>query len=120
MSLQDEITQAIGAHGMWKTRLRCAIDTGKTDTNDTNVGKDDQCEFGQWLYGPTIDAATKTSGDFREVQKLHAEFHKAAAHVLKIALEGNKAEAEKMLALGSVFNDASARLTAAMMHWRGP
>ena len=33
MSLQDEITKAIGAHGVWKMRLRTAIDVGKADAN---------------------------------------------------------------------------------------
>jgi hypothetical protein len=52
------------------------------------------------------------------VQKLHAEFHKAAAHVLQLAVQGKKAEADKMMAQDSVFVDVSGRLTSAMMHWQ--
>jgi hypothetical protein len=29
ISLKEEITKAIGAHGLWKARLKTAIDTGK-------------------------------------------------------------------------------------------
>jgi methyl-accepting chemotaxis protein len=117
MTLKEEITKAIGAHGMWKARLRTAIDTGKSDTNVTDAGKDNGSAFGQWLYGPTIEAAAKGGGDFKEVQKLHAEFHKAAAQVLQLALQGKKTEAEKLLAHGS-FADVSAQLTSAMMRWQ--
>ena len=60
---------------------------------------------------------SKGGGDFKEVQKLHAEFHKAAAQVLQLALQGKKTEAEKLLAHGA-FPDVSARLTSAMMHWQ--
>jgi len=118
MSLKEEITKAIGAHGMWKTRLKTAIATGKTDANVTEVGQDNECAFGQWLCGSTIDAAMKSSDEFKEVQKLHAEFHKVAAQVLQLGLQGKKAEADHMMAQGGVFTDLSGRLTAAMMRWQ--
>ncbi|MDR3487011.1 MAG: CZB domain-containing protein [Bradyrhizobium sp.] len=118
MSLKEEITKAIGAHGMWKARLKMAIETGKTDASVTDVGKDNVCAFGQWLYGPSVDAAMKGSGEFKEVQKLHAEFHKIAAQVLQLALQGKKGEADKVMAQGSAFTDVSGRLTSAMMRWQ--
>ena len=37
MSFKEEITKAIGAHGMWKAHLRSAIETGKTDASITDV-----------------------------------------------------------------------------------
>jgi len=118
MSFKEEITKAIGAHGMWKARLMSAIDTGKSDASVTDVAKDNACAFGQWLYGSTIDAAAKSSAGFTEVQKLHAEFHKVAAQVLQLALQGKKAEANKMIAHDSAFADVSGRLTSARMRWQ--
>jgi hypothetical protein len=118
MSFKEEITKAIGAHGMWKAHLRSAIETGKTDASITDVGKDNVCAFGQCLCGSHLDAAARSTGEFKEVQKLHAEFHKAAAHVLQLAVQGKKAEADKMMAQDSVFVDVSGRLTSAMMHWQ--
>ena len=61
MSFQDEITKAIGAHGIWKMRLRTAIDSGKADANAADVAKDNACAFGQWLYGSAISASARTS-----------------------------------------------------------
>jgi len=118
MSLKEEITKAIGAHGMWKARLRSAIDTGKTDVSTADAEKDNVCAFGQWLYGSSLEAAAKSSAEFKEVQKLHAEFHKAAVQVLHLALHGKKAEADKLLAPDSLFADVSGRLTSAMVRWQ--
>ena len=118
MSIKEEITKAIGAHGMWKMRLRTAIDTGKADTNVADVANDHACGFGQGLYGSMLDAAAKNSSDFKEVQKLHAEFHKVAAQVLQLALQGKIAEADKLMEEGSPFVVVSGRLTSALMHWQ--
>ena len=63
MSLHDEITKAIGAHGVWKMRLRTAIETGKADANAADVAKDNACAFGQWLYSSAIPAAARTRAD---------------------------------------------------------
>ncbi|HVO01137.1 MAG TPA: CZB domain-containing protein [Candidatus Cybelea sp.] len=118
MSIKEEITKAIAAHAAWKARLRAAIDAGTSDVNATDVGKDNVCPFGQWLYGPTIEAAAKDGTDYQEVRKLHAEFHKAASQVLHLALQGKKTEAEKMMAQDNLFGVASMRLTSAMTRWR--
>jgi methyl-accepting chemotaxis protein len=115
MSIIDEIKKAVGAHGMWKARLRTAIDSGKSDIDVTKAGRDDQCEFGKWLYGPTL-AQSHDCGDYRDVKDLHAKFHAAAAKTLELALSGRKAEAEKMVGSGE-FATCSAQLTAAMMRW---
>ncbi len=40
MAFDDEINKAIGAHGVWKMRLRTAIDIGKGDAHPADVAKD--------------------------------------------------------------------------------
>jgi hypothetical protein len=117
MSLHDEIEKAIGAHGMWKTRLNDAIETGKSEFAPEKVCTDNQCEFGKWLYGATITAADKVGDHYEGIRKLHAEFHKITGDVLKLALEGKKAEAQKLVGTGGRFANLSAELTRAMMKW---
>jgi len=119
MSLQDEISKAIGAHALWKKRLISAIDTGESDFAPEKVCTDNQCEFGKWLYGATITAADKTGGDYDNVRKLHAEFHKIAADVLRLALSGKKAEARKLIDEGSRYAALSIELTRALLKWSG-
>jgi hypothetical protein len=79
---------------------------------------DNQCKFGQWLYGAGLPAAVKASADYRACLDLHAKFHVAAAHVLELALAGKKADAEKAMQEGSEFAGLSHKLTDAMMRWQ--
>lgn len=118
MSLKDEITAAIGAHGLWKAKLRDAIQTGKSEAVPQVVCLDNKCKFGQWLYGPSIPGAAKASGNYKECVELHAKFHVAAAHVLEHALAGRKKEAEVAISEGSEFATLTHKLTDAMMRWR--
>ena len=50
MSVHDEIDKAISAHGMWKQKLRNAIDTGECESTPAKVKMDNNCAFGKWLY----------------------------------------------------------------------
>lgn len=117
MAIADEINKAVGAHGMWKARLKSVIETGKTDLDPEVVAQDNQCEFGKWLYGPTITQADKTA-DYEKVRQLHARFHKCACATLKKALSGDKKGADDDLSMRGAFSAASGELTTAMMAWK--
>jgi methyl-accepting chemotaxis protein len=118
MSLENEINAAIGAHGLWKGKLRDAIQTGRSDATPQGVRVDNQCKFGQWLYGASIPGAAKMSANYGECLKLHKTFHVAAAHVLELALAGKKADAEAAMRDGSEFATVSHTLIDTMMRWR--
>ena len=118
MPLKDEITVAVGAHGLWKSRLRQAIQTGKCEATVQGVRVDNQCKFGQWLYGPSITGTEKALAGYRECRELHARFHSAAAHVLELALAGQKTQAEAAMQEGSEFAKISHDLTDAMLRWQ--
>ena len=115
MAFEDEINKAIGAHGIWKMRLRTAIDTGKADAVASDVAKDHVCAFGQWLYG-SVPPAARTSADYSTVRKLHADFHKCAAQVIECVGKGDKAKADAVMA--SDYAKVSSDLTSAMMKWK--
>lgn len=117
MAHKDEITKAIAAHGMWKTRLTQAIESGKMDTPVDTVRMDDQCAFGKWLYGVSLDLQGTTSAQYEEVKKLHAQFHRVAAQVVELALSGKKHEALQLMSLDGEFTKISSKLTAAMSIW---
>jgi hypothetical protein len=118
MDHAQEIDKAVGAHGMWKNRLKQAIDTGKLDTPVLTIGANNQCPFGKWLYGPTVTAHDKASEHYKTVAELHTQFHKAAAKVAELATTGKKSEAEKSLAPNSEFANISTKLTTAMLAWK--
>ena len=116
MANAAEITKAVGVHGLWKQRLRQAIDTGKSEFTVERVYPDNGCDFGKWLHG--LPAADKTSEDWKKVQQLHAQFHVEASRVLDLALKGHKPEAENALIGDSPFAKVSGDLTVAMMKWK--
>ncbi len=118
MSLAEEISKAIGAHGMWKQRLRSAIDSGKSEFTPDAVAKDNACDFGQWLYGSSLSAADKASAEYKSVKDLHAQFHQCASSVLSCAIAGKKADAESMMGNSGKFTTTSGELTRAMMTWK--
>jgi len=115
---KSEIDKAIGAHGMWKSRLKQAIATGKADAPLDTIRADNACAFGKWLYGPSLSATEKSSAEFLKVRNLHAQFHKCAARVAELAQTGKATEAEKMLSGEGEFAMASHQLTQAMMDWK--
>lgn len=115
-TFEEEVSKAIGAHGMWKRRLHDAIASGRSEFTVVRVGADNLCDFGKWLYG--MSAAERAHADWRKVQQLHATFHSEASHVLSAALSGGKSEAERRMGPAGAFAKASADLTGAMMQWR--
>ena len=114
----EELDKAIGAHGLWKTRLRNAIESGKIEADIATIRVDNQCAFGKWLYGSTLSSLDKSSSHYKTVKELHAEFHKTAAHVAELAVNGKKTEAEKMIASGGDYARISSKLTQAMVDWK--
>jgi hypothetical protein len=116
MNIQEEIQKAIGAHRQWKQRLHAAIDSGTFDQSVSTVCQDNQCAFGKWLY--SLDRKTSSSNRYQCVKAAHADFHREAARILKLALDGKKKDAEEGLSFSSKFAAVSAKLTLEMIAWK--
>jgi methyl-accepting chemotaxis protein len=111
--LETLVMKSIAAHGQWKVRVRQAIDTGKSEWSVDQVKVDDQCVLGQWIYA---DAVARFPSDplVEEIREPHRQFHQEAAKVLSLALMGRKAEAERLLELGSAYAEISGSLVRAL------
>jgi hypothetical protein len=96
--------------------LKDAIKTGKSDWKPDVVCQDNQCEFGKWLYA--CNSQEQSSPHYGKVKQLHAEFHKTAAKVLALALDGKKGDAEKAISEDSDYKTISANLTREMTSWK--
>ena len=118
MSLDDSITAAIGAHGLWKGRLRAAIESGTDDMRTDIVRDAHQCDFGKWLHGADIDAQIRKSQHYGTCVELHRRFHIAAAGVMSLVIAGKKQEASKALGTDQEFSKVSLDLTKAMLAWK--
>lgn len=111
----ERIRAAVGAHGVWKLRLKTAISLSKSDLAVADVCRDDLCEFGKWLHGPTLPADLRQSEEFRSIRNKHANFHKCAGDVLGLALSGQKGAAQARL--DGDFAALSQDLTMSMRQW---
>jgi hypothetical protein len=114
----ENITKAISAHGQWKERLANAIASGTSDFDPEVVKLPDRCEFGKWLYGSDISPDAKGSDYYQKAVDLHAQFHVEAGTVLSLALQGNTAQAENLMAPGSEFARLSTTLTEVLNEWK--
>jgi hypothetical protein len=112
-----EINDAIGAHGMWKMRLRTAINSGAGDVHSSTARCDDKCAFGKWLYGPTLDAETRAGKPYQVIRRLHAEFHQIAGDVLASVENGNRSVAEQTFT--GAYVEKSERLVLGLTKWKG-
>lgn len=116
MSDLEAINKAIGAHGLWKQRLRTAIETGHFDQPLEQVQSDGHCDFGKWLKSLGPEEAQQARG--YGIQELHAAFHQEAGRVLALTLQGQRILAEAAMEEGGAFTSTSTQLTMAMMSWR--
>lgn len=109
MTIKEEVQKAMGVHGLWKVRLKDAINTGKSEFKTTTVCQDNQCAFGQWLYG--LNPRMQNLKRWQCVKTAHADFHREAARVLELALTGKKADAlNAMSGPAAPFERASTKL----------
>jgi hypothetical protein len=116
MSIEDEISKGIGAHGKWKQRILTAVETGQSEWTPETVRQDNQCDFDKWLY--SCSSLDKVSPHYEKVKELHAHFHTVAGGVLDMALTGDKKEAESAVNMDSEYRVVSSKLTSEMMAWK--
>jgi HAMP domain-containing protein len=116
-SMHEQIQLALSAHGAWKQRLIDAIEKRSSAIAVGAARVDDQCAFGKWLHGETLDSAVKRSERYRHCLELHRRFHVAAGDVLSLALTGDKAAASRAMAPDSEYARVSGSLSSALMEW---
>lgn len=86
----------IGAHVLWKKRLQNLLDgTSEEMLNPDNIGVDNKCALGLWIYGDGQYYKEETK--FEELRQMHAEFHKMAADVVRFYQGGDKGAADELL-----------------------
>jgi hypothetical protein len=118
MSLEKEIAKAILSHERWKVKLSASIENGTVSADAFDVGKDDICDFGRWLYGSTIPKDERYDPNYIIVRFLHSKFHECAGKVVYLLSEGKKAEAGALMARDGEYTKISDQLVATMVEWK--
>jgi len=108
-----DFDEAIAAHSAWKAKLKAYLQKPDKSLDAKRVGLDDQCKLGQWLHGE----ATKFSAiaEFRELKSQHANFHQAAADLIKRADAGEKVAEQAALGANSPFSKLSSQVVQSIL-----
>lgn len=116
MTLKESIDAGLTVHGKWKKNLQSAVAEGKSEFKVDVVAKDNECQFGKWLY--SLSEKEKESKEWENAVALHAEFHKIASGILDLALKGKKEEALKKIEFGGDYGTISGKLVLCLNTWK--
>ena len=87
--------EIISAHIRWKLRLQDYIANSSEKLDPAQVGTDDHCNLGKWIYGE--GQAYADLPHFDKVRTEHAAFHKHTAAVVTFVNLGDLATAQQVL-----------------------
>jgi methyl-accepting chemotaxis protein len=108
-----DLDSAIQKHAEWKYKFRTALHSGEP-LDAAAISKDNNCEFGKWLHGEAHSLYGNNS-HYAECLTDHAAFHVEAGKVAA-AINAKKAEeAEKMMAPGTPYSEASKKVGIAII-----
>jgi len=112
--IYQKLTDAIGAHGAWKHRLRVAVHMNDRQDLVKDAGDHHNCAFGRWLDG--LSPEVRGSQEAQETIRRHAEFHSKASKVAQKIVLGQKDLA--LALLDAELSEASKVLTSAVSRWK--
>jgi hypothetical protein len=115
-TLKEQIQKSITAHGVFKVRLGQMVEAGGTEMTVAVAASDNQCPFGQWLYGG-IDPSAKAGPHYQTVKDFHATFHRAAGEIVTLSAARKRSEALAAMEMGTTFKQMSAKLVMALSAW---
>ncbi len=98
----------VKAHIRWFHHLRKAVETGESDMAPAAVAIDTECEFGKWVHSELHGLCSAAL--FEQIHRIHADFHRTAAEILTLALNGRQADARVRLGARSELGELSKRL----------
>ena len=100
-----DFNKAIDAHVAWKTKLAAYLRKPDGSISASSLEPDNLCELGKWLHGE--GRALTSLPDYPGLVESHAQFHKAAAAVVRRAEQGQNVTEELLLGSNSEFAKAS-------------
>lgn len=107
---------AIRAHSAWKTKLSAYLNNPDGSLKPEEIEPDNACALGQWIHEEGI--AHSGDSDYQELKKIHANFHKAAAEVVRRADSGEAVAEDVALGATSDFAKHSSAIVSGIMKLR--
>ena len=107
-----DFDKAVRAHSDWKMKLGAYIRRPDQTLRAVEVARDDLCELGCWIHGPGRDLAG--SSEYTRLKSAHADFHRAAADIVRRADAGEAVSEDIALSATSPYSHASANVVQAI------
>ncbi|EKD42320.1 MAG: methyl-accepting chemotaxis sensory transducer [uncultured bacterium] len=104
---------AIKAHAEWKMKLSAYLSKKDGSLKAADVSPDNKCALGQWIHGE--GAKFQSLPEYAALKAEHANFHKAAADIIKKADSGQNVSGEVALGAASPFAATSQKVVVAIM-----
>jgi Chemoreceptor zinc-binding domain len=117
MMLKSMLYDAISEHVRCKECLRNAIDTGECNPPSVVIKDEKMCKFGQWLHDGDLPEEVKTSSHLENMQKIHVDFHHAAAEIMALIEGGDAETARQIIAEGGSYSVHANRLRSEILNW---
>ena len=114
----ETLEEAILSHERLKHDVRRFVEVGENALKFRKLHVDGDCSFGKWLVKRELPLKVKSSVEYKNVRRLHSEFHRVAAQAVSLASHDKMAEALQLIGVGSKFVRTSNCLRLAMICWR--
>jgi hypothetical protein len=111
-----EVGGALDAHLEWKRQLRDAVIRGYCEHESDEVGRDDLCTLGRWLYA--LPPECRADRTYEDLVELHARFHRDAAQVVEFLEMGRTDDARAAMDSDSDFGRTSEELVFLLESWQ--
>jgi hypothetical protein len=105
----QQLDAAVLAHSRWITDLNVAIEDASSAFDPETVKTDNHCKFGKWLYDD-FPKSGRGSTVFEDIRRTHAAFHESAAQILRLAMDGHKDDALRLMEYEGDFMTLSGHL----------
>lgn len=107
-----DFDEAIAIHSKWKRKLRQYLANHDRSLNPAEVGHDDRCTLGKWIYSE--GAAYSAMPEYVKLRFEHARFHAIAAELVRKANAGQAMSSHLDPCAGSEFSKASSAIVRAL------
>ena len=107
---------AIVAHTTWKNKLKNYLEKKDGSLNAADVQSDQKCELGQWIHGEGSKWNQKPA--FIDLRARHAQFHAAAAALVRKVDSGQSVNDDIIVGSGSEFSKSTAAVVKALVKLR--
>ena len=117
MILKDLLYDAMTDHVRCKTCLNQAMETGTCNPPSMVIQQDTMCEFGKWLHSADVAVEIVNSVHYNNILSIHADFHVAAAEVMRTIERGEVEKAQKMILDDGHYTVHASKLRNEFLSW---